>query len=121
MHGVPKDLPLDRLVGLEFNLIGIGSFQLQFQISGVVSMHVEGRWELRDEEDILVDFSQELEDRDAFRIHRIIGVPIVGFSLQAPSSFTLLFQSGHRLTVYDDSDQYESFSLHFDGEPGWYI
>ena len=121
MYGVPKDLQLERLVGHEFNFIGLGCFQTQFHISSLVAINVEGRWELRDAAGALVDSDQEFTERDACRIHRIIDIPITRFSLNAPLSFTLFFESGHSLTVYDDSEQYESFAIHFIGEPGLYI
>jgi hypothetical protein len=121
MYGVPKDLRLDRLVGKEFNLIGLGRFQTQFHVSGFVIISVEGRWEIRDSSQLIVDSDQEPEKRDTCRLHRIIDVPIRDFSIDAPRSFTLLFQSGDSLIIYDDSEQYESFSVHFQGEPSLYV
>ncbi len=121
MCGVPDNLQLERLVGREFNLIGLGTWQVQFHISSLAAIQVEGRWELRDSAGSLVDHSQEPAERDCYRLQRIIDVPIVRFALDAPRSFTLYFESGHSLTIYDDSDQHESFSVHFDGEPSFYI
>jgi hypothetical protein len=121
MHGVPQNLQLERLVGHEFNFIGLGRFQIQFHISSLVAIHVEGRWQLRDSSGALVDSELEHTDRDVYRVHCIIDVPIVRFTLDAPRSFTLFFESGHSLTIYDDSEQYESFSVHFTGEPSLYI
>ena len=121
MYGVPPDLALERLIGQEFNFIGLGRFQIQFHISSLVSVHVEARWELRDSSGTLLDSEQEHTERDAFRIHRIIDIPITRFTLDPPRSFTLFFESGHSLTIYDESEQYESFSIHFVGEPSLYI
>lgn len=121
MYGVPDNLLLERLIGREFNFIGLGSFQVQFHVSSLVAIHVEGRWELRDHSGSLVDFAQEPAERDSYRLHRIIDVRITRFALDAPRSFTLYFESGHSLAIYDDSEQYESFSVHFVGEPSFYI
>ena len=121
MYGVPENLKLERLVGQEFNFIGLGRFQIQFHISSVVAIHVEGRWELRDASGALVDFEQEHAHRDAYRVHQIIDIPITRFTLNAPHSFTLFFESGHSLTIFDESEQYESFSLHFTGERSLYV
>ncbi len=41
MCGIPRDLRLERLVGQEFNFIGLGRFQIQFHISSLVAIHVE--------------------------------------------------------------------------------
>jgi hypothetical protein len=121
MYGIPQDLRLARLVGQEFNFIGLGRFQIQFHISSLVAIHVEGRWELRDASGALVDSEQEHADRAAYHLHCIIDVPITRFTLDAPLSFTLFFESGHSLTIFDDSEQYESLSVHFTGEPSLYI
>ena len=40
MYGIPKDLRLERLVGQEFNFIGLGRFQIQFHISSLVAIQV---------------------------------------------------------------------------------
>lgn len=121
MYGVPTDLPLERLIGQQFNFIGLGLFQIQFHASGVAAIHVEGRWELHDPSGAVVDAAEEHADRKAYRVHHILDVPIVRFTVDAPRSFTLHFESGHSLTIYDESDHYESFSLHLDGQPSIYV
>jgi hypothetical protein len=56
-----------------------------------------------------------------YRLHTIIDVPIVGYELDPPRSFTILFESGHRLTVFDHTPQYEAFSIQIDGQPSIYV
>lgn len=121
MYGIPKNLRLERLIGQEFNFIGLGRFQIQFHISSLVAIHVEGRWELRDSTGALVDSQQDHAERSAYRLHCIIDVPITRFALDAPRSFTLFFKSAHSLTIFDDAERHESFSIHFTGETSLYI
>ena len=121
MYGVPADLNLSRLVGQEFNYIGLGRFQLQFHISSLMHICVEGRWELKDIEGNIVDRNCEHIDRGSYRLHRIIDVPIANVLIRPPESFSIHFESGHVLTVWDDTPQYESFSIHFYGEPPLYV
>lgn len=78
MYGVPADLPIQAFVGHEANQICLGRFQVQLHFSGVGSIQMEGRWELRDAGGDLVDASEEHKDRDRYRIHRIIDVPVAG-------------------------------------------
>lgn len=121
MHGVPADLPLEPFVGLEFNQIALGRYQTQLHCAGAGSIFVEGRWELRAAAGDLVDSQVDHEKRDAYRLHTIIDVPIVGYEIDPPRSFTIVFKDGHRLSVFDENPQYEAFSIHIDGESPVYV
>lgn len=65
----------------------------------------------------IVDGAEKPETRACYRIHRLIDVPVIRFSIDPPRSFTLYFTSGLSLTVFDDSEQYESFSIQINGQP----
>jgi hypothetical protein len=121
MHGVPSDLPLNSFVGKKFNQVGLGRFQVQFRSAGAGSIHVEGSWELRNSAGEIVDAWAEHEKRQAYRLHVIIDVPIAGYEIDPPRSFTIAFETGHRLTVYDDDERYEAFSIHLNGQPSVYV
>jgi hypothetical protein len=56
---VPADLPILAFVGHEANQICLGHFQVQLHFSGVGSIQMEGRWELRDAKGALVDITEE--------------------------------------------------------------
>jgi hypothetical protein len=57
-------------------------------------------------------------DRDAYRIHKLLGSKVKSFRLNPPLSFALDFDSGLTLEVFDRSREYESFSI----QPGnWFI
>jgi hypothetical protein len=121
VHGVPADLPLDRFVGQDLNQIALGRFQIQLHFAGTGSIFIEGRWELRDPDGVLVDALQEHSDRDCWRIHRILDLPVARFDIDAPRSFTLEFAPRWRLTVFDDSQEHECFSVHVNGMPSIYV
>ena len=121
MYGVPADLPLKPFVGLEFNQVALGRYQTQFHCAGAGSIFVEGRWELRTAVGEIVDAETDHDKRDAYRLHKIIDVTIAAFEVDPPRSFTIVFQDGHRLTVFDDDPQYEAFSIHLDGQPPMYV
>lgn len=112
MYGVPADLPLHRFVGKAMNQVAIGKFQVEFHFAGAGSIFAESRWELRGPSGEVVDSSRDHSQRDCYRVHQAIDTPVVRFSIDPPRSFTLVFESGHALTVFDDSDKHESFSVH---------
>jgi hypothetical protein len=121
MYGVPDTLPLKPFVGLEFNQIALGRYQTQFHCDGAGSISVEGRWELRKGDGTLVDASTPHSERAAYKLHAILDVPIVGYHLDPPRSFTLVFETGHRLSVFDEDPEHEAFSIEIDGRPSIHV
>jgi len=111
MYGVPADLALSRFEGAVLIQLCIGEFQLQFNFHPRASVSVEGKWELRDETGLLVDGFERGAKGDALYAHRLLGKKVDGFSLDAPNSFSLRFETGHVLRIFDDSRKYESFSI----------
>jgi len=76
---------------------------------------IGGGWELVDASGALVDQQQEDGEQKSYRLHDILNADVTGSSIDPPRSFSLLFATGHRLTVYDDLPNYESFSIYPDG------
>ena len=111
MYGVPADLPIPRFVGdflFSITLAG-GSIHFNFNRSGTISVH--GGWELVDGVGTTIESYCDFEKREAYRVHMILSQDVIDCALDPPRSFSLTFASGHRLTVYDDSSAYESFSI----------
>ena len=112
MHGVPSDLPLERFVGKELNQIAIGRFDVQLSFASVGTISIWGKWELRDPAGAVVDAQHDHETRESYRLHRLLNLTVVRFELDPPRAFTLVFDPGYRLTVFDDTpSRYESFSI----------
>ena len=116
MYGVPADLDLTGFHGTTLILIGVAEQTLHFTFqpetpSPLYEVVVEGGWDLRDAAGDIIDRKQDHATRDVYRVHRVLGRTVVSSAVDGPKSFTLQFDSGHKLTVYDDSDRYESFSI----------
>lgn len=116
MYGVPKDLPLERFIGDSICQISLGSNGIHFYFNDAGSINVDGgKWQIHDSFGTIVD--ESLDDdalpstRQQHRVHVILDNDVNNFTIDAPRSFSLVFSSGHRLTVYDDSSHYESFSI----------
>jgi hypothetical protein len=113
VHGVPADLDLSHFRGAMLERIDLGIHIIHFRFGaeplGVIS--IEGDWELLDAAGEVIDRQEEPAERDAFRLHVLLGREVAAWEVSAPTSFTLTFDSGHRLRVYDNSRQYESFSI----------
>jgi hypothetical protein len=53
----------------------------------------------------------ENPDRDAYRIHRILGHVVASTAVDPPRSLSLCFDDGHELTFMDDLIGYESIDI----------
>jgi hypothetical protein len=114
MYGISPNLGLSQFEGAVLIQLCIGEFQLQFHFHPVGSISVEGKWELRNSAGLLIDGAEReapYSQRGVFHAHVLLGRSVHAQSVDGPRSFSLQFDSGHTLTVFDDSDKYESFSI----------
>jgi hypothetical protein len=113
LYGVPEDLDLSAFRAATLDSIELGRyiFHLRFSMEPPAMISIEGDWELRDSAGRLLDQQMEPQDRDAYRIHVLLGCAVSDFEVDAPESFLLRFDSGHTLRIFDRSPQYESFSI----------
>ncbi len=111
MYGVPANLDLSFLHGADLIQVCLGQHQLQFHFHPVGSISVEGGWELRDAAGLLIDGRHDGPDRPPYQLHRLLGQRAAGSEVSAPGWFALRFAGGEVLRVFDDSKQYESFSI----------
>lgn len=111
MYGVPAGLDLTRFIDATLESVCLGQFHVQFHFDPVASIGIDGDWELRGPDGVIVDQTQDNANRDAYRVHKLLGKRVVRTSIDSPRSLTLYFESGHELWVFDSSEQFESFSI----------
>jgi hypothetical protein len=121
MHGVPRDLDLAMFVGARLDQLRVGGWDLQFaftpraQDGASPFLQVEGRWELRSSNGELLDCGSPGAEsniaRKPLELNQLLSREVCGAEVHAPESFTLFFDSGLTLHVFDSSDRYESFSI----------
>ena len=111
MYGVPADLDLAFLHGAVLIQIGLGQYQLDFRFHPVASISVEGGWELLDGAGIRIDGQSDELVPPPCLLNRLLGRKVERSEVSAPNWFSLTFEGGEVLRVFDDSKQYESFSI----------
>ena len=113
MHGVPTDLDLSAFHGALLEQIALGLHIVHFRFGAErrPEISIEGHWELRGPDGALLDQQTEPQVREAYRVHVLLGCTVIASAVDAPRSFALTFDSGHVLRVFDDSAEYESFSV----------
>jgi hypothetical protein len=76
-----------------------------------------GLWQLHISDGTFIDQAQEHSYRECYRIHVILNADVTSCSIDAPRSSSLTFSTGHRLTIFDDTPQYVSCTVYFEGGP----
>ena len=113
MHGVPVELDLAPFHGTTLDSIVLAQYIVYFGFDAPQLTHigVEGGWELRDANGQMLDRQMPPEEREAYRVHLLLGCQVTGSAVTAPESVVLHFDSGHSLRIFDGSPQYESFHI----------
>jgi len=129
MYPIPSHFSLAALLGQEVNVVLLGLYQMDviFQApdpragSGDGGLPIEGAWELTYRAELLDQSTERSPEanaaRDAYRIHRLLGRRVVDWDVEGPAAFSLTFDDGYALRVFDDLDgQYEWAKLTLPGE-----
>jgi hypothetical protein len=112
MYGVPQNLDLRQFHGDYLTQVCLGPGDIQFHFGAGSEIGVEGDWELTAPDGTVLDRAvRPPAERECYRVHVLLMAVVVGSEVDPPRSFTLLFDNGMRLTVFDNSEQYESFSI----------
>jgi len=103
MHGVLTDLDLTPFHGATLLQIAVGPYDLQLRFDSSLSISIEGRWELCE--------PQGARSDSLDRLRTVAGRTVISTQVHAPTSIALVFDGGAELVIYDDSRDYESFSI----------
>ncbi len=111
MFGVPSNLDLKHLIGVECTQICLGLHQVQVHFTKAVSLSIEGRWELRDSNGEILDQGKNLKQQECMLLHVIVGRTVVDTRIAAAKSITIVFDNRLVLEVFDSSHEFESFQI----------
>ena len=111
MYGVAADLDLSIFQQAELIQLCVGVYQIQFSFHPKGYLGVEGKWELLANDGTLIDALEPVPRTRPYQVHRLLGQKVVRTELSPPDWIALYFERGEVLRVFDDSPQYESFSI----------
>lgn len=107
-------LDLRRYYGATLTRLVIGEFQIQFEFVGPgINISIEGEWLLTDQEGEVIDRSLPHWERDNFCLARLLGRRMQS-TIAAPKAFTVHFNNGWTLSMFDRFEHRDSFHI----EPG---
>lgn len=136
MYGFPADLDLDFLAAKELTLVSFDQYSLYLTLTTVVpggtgassgsgiddwkhlaanpdaQLQLSGGWCLRDDEGKLLDERTEHGKREVFRLHPLLGCAVDRCELISSTQCDIVFSAGFRLSIFDDSKEYETFTIY---------
>jgi hypothetical protein len=111
MYGLSKDLDLNFLNGREVIQVAIGVYQIQFGFDEDVRISVEGQFSYFDGHDEWVWTPDPGGAQIAARAVALLGATIESFQGHEDGTLKLIFSSGQRLIILDNSKEYESYDI----------
>lgn len=120
MYRIPADFDWSVLEGLEVIQVCIDQFNLLLQLHPKGSINLQCEWSLRDSAGIGIDRHIEHSERKSWRVHCLLAKKITKCIRASERVLIFEFEGGFVLTIEDDSDQYESFSIQV-GEHSIYV
>jgi hypothetical protein len=113
MYGLPKTLDLSFLNNLEVEQVCIDRFNVLLQFYPTGSLNMQCGWALSDTTGKEVDRHIAHDEREFWRIHKLLGKKIHKSIIVSERQLNLEFESGYCLSIFDDSDQYETFNIQY--------
>lgn len=115
MYGLRKDIDLSFLNGREVGQVAIGIYQIQFGFDEDVRISVEGQFAYFDGQEEWVWKPEPGAALIAARTVSLLGATIQTFDGKEDGTLTLTFSNGQRLTIVDNSKEYESYDITLPG------
>jgi hypothetical protein len=111
MYGLSKDIDLRFLDGREVEQVAIGVYQIQFGFDEDVRISVEGQFAYFDGQQEWTWKPEPGAVQIAARTVSLLGATIQIFDGKEDGTLTLTFSNGQRLTIVDNSEQFESYDI----------
>jgi hypothetical protein len=115
MYGLREGLDLRFLNGRELIQVAIGVYQIQFGFDEDVRISVESQFSYFNGKEELIWKPEPGAAEIAARAVALLGATIEKFHGQEDGTLTLGFSNGHRLTILDNSKEYESYDITLPG------
>lgn len=118
MHGIPKDLNLNVMVGSECTQVRVGQFDIQFSF-GEIDFNVQSKICLYKYGTEIGMWEEGKWPDDAF--YKIMNVPVESVQIQNSKIIVITLDKGISIHLSDDSEQFETMQITTRGEAPWII
>jgi len=118
MYGLDARIDLSFLRGRELQQVAVGLYQVQFHFDEDLAICIEGEFRYSDGDREVLWRQEPNSSSAAASTVALLGAAIRGFTASQDGTLRLEFSNGHRLTIFDSSKDYESYSI---TRPGLYL
>ena len=114
MYGIPSDLNLDRLIGQRINYVNVMENMTVIVFSDKSSIAIDSKIYINDKKGILSQWIQQTGwDNEKYK--KIIGMYVKAYKIRSREELIINLEGDLRITIFDDSNQYESFHIYPEG------
>ena len=111
MYGLKKEIDLSFLSGRELIQVAVGLYQTVFRFDEDVAISVEGGFNYFDGQAEWIWRPEPGAAQIAGRTVALLGAAIESFEGHEDGTLILAFSNGQRLTILDNSKEYESYDI----------
>ena len=118
MYRIPDELDLSPLLGEFTTQLRVGQFDLQFTF-GPVSFAVQSPVKLFRDGSLFASWEEGRWPEPGF--FDVMNVKVIHYEIPNNRLIVLEFENGIAMHLEDNSDQYESMQIYFEGNPSPWI
>ncbi|MFN0276982.1 MAG: hypothetical protein ACKVRN_00105 [Pyrinomonadaceae bacterium] len=110
MHGIPKELNLEDIVGSSIGEICLDRFNIRIHFEAGVIISIEGKITIKENGSAIATWDQA-DNWSGVGFQRIFSFPVTHYCVVNEHLLEIEFANNVVLQLHDDTDQYESFNI----------
>lgn len=111
MHGFSEDLKLEGVVGSEIQQICLGRYDVQFLFGSGTRICVQSLVEVFAGEELVSTWEEE-RNWTTTAFQKLMNETVDSYAVLSKQTMEIRFQNGLRLSLHDNSTQYESLQIY---------
>jgi hypothetical protein len=108
MYRFKPDLSLSHLINGEIVQISLAEYNLYIHLEPKNVIQIMGAWQLLDTKGHVVDEGDLQKEKEAYKIHKILGWRISKYNIEAETRLVFEFDNSWKLVMIDNSEHYET-------------
>jgi hypothetical protein len=114
MYGIPADLNLSKLIGIQIKGINVVEFMTVIQFEDGTTICIEGEAKITKNDVVITQWKQE-SGWNTNQYALMIGKLVSSYEVITPRELVINLMEGLQIHIFDNSNEYESFHIYPEG------